>query len=169
MVKRLLDQGLRVRAFDAAGDVGGTWYWNQYPGAMSDTESYIYRYSWDEEDLRTYEWPEHYIKQPQALKYLEHVVERHKLRPYMQFSTELVSADYDDANNLWRVGLSTGEELTCHYLVTALGLLSKQNWPSIAGLRDFKGELYHTGKWPKTHDFKGKRVGIIGNGYVTFT
>jgi len=164
MLKRLLDQSLRVKVIDAAGDVGGTWFWNRYPGAMSDTESYIYRYSWDKEDLRSYAWPEHYIKQPQALAYLGHVVDRHNLRPHMQFDTELVAARYDEAQNVWVVDTSTHETFTCRYLVTALGLLSKQNWPDIPGRETFKGEVYHTGKWPASHDFKGKKVGVIGNG-----
>lgn len=164
MLKKLLDLGLNVKVIDAAGDVGGTWYWNQYPGAMSDTESYIYRYSWDKEDLTSYEWPEHYLKQPQALAYLEHVVERHKLRPHMQFETELVAAQYNDDRNVWQIDCSTNETFTCHYLVTALGLLSKQNWPNIPGLKSFKGEIYHTGAWPKDYDLKGKRVAVIGNG-----
>ncbi|KAK5939205.1 hypothetical protein PMZ80_008508 [Knufia obscura] len=164
MLKRLLDQHLRVKVVDAATDVGGTWYWNTYPGAMSDTESYIYRYSWDKEDLLSYEWKEHYIKQPQALAYLHHVVDRHDLRKYMQFNTELLSAQYNEERNVWIVQTSTNETFTCHYLVTALGLLSKQNWPDIKGIKDFKGEMYHTGKWPRSYDFKGKKVGIIGNG-----
>ncbi|KAK5078566.1 hypothetical protein LTR64_003020 [Lithohypha guttulata] len=164
MLKKLIDQGLRVKVLDAAGDVGGTWYWNRYPGAMSDTESYIYRYSWDKEDLLEYHWDEHYIKQPQALAYLEHIVERHNLRQYMQFDTELTSAQYNEDTNAWEVSTSTNETFTCHYLVTALGLLSKRNFPAIHGLDKFKGEKYHTGGWPKTYDFKGKRVGIIGNG-----
>ncbi len=164
MLKRLLDQNLDVKVIDAAGDVGGTWYWNRYPGAMSDTESYIYRYSWDKEDLLSYEWKEHYIKQPQALAYLAHVVDRHNLRPHMQFNTELLSAQYDEERNVWIVETSTSETFTCHYLVTALGLLSKQNWPAIPGRETFKGEVYHTGAWPKSHDFKGKTVGVIGNG-----
>lgn len=92
------------------------------------------------------------------------MVERHKLRPYMQFDTEMVAANYDDSSNTWQLSLSNNETLTCHYLVTALGLLSKQNWPDIPGRSSFKGELYHTGNWPKSYDFKGKRVGIIGNG-----
>lgn len=127
-------------------------------------QAYIYRYSWDKEDLRNYEWNEHYIKQPQALAYLGHVVDRHNLRPHMQFNTELISAQYNEERNVWQIDTSTNETFTCHYLVTALGLLSKQNWPDIPGLKTFKGELYHTGNWPNSHDFKGKRVGIIGNG-----
>ncbi|KAJ9653510.1 hypothetical protein H2198_007292 [Neophaeococcomyces mojaviensis] len=164
MLKRLLDQNLSVKVIDAASSVGGTWYWNRYPGAMSDTESYIYRYSWDKEDLLSYDWPEHYLKQPQALAYLEHVVERHNLRPHMQFETELIGAQYNSERNIWEITTSTNEIFTCHYLVTALGLLSKQNWPNIPGLKSFKGELYHTGAWPKSHSFSNKRVAVIGNG-----
>lgn len=164
MLKKLLDQGLKVKTLDAAGDVGGTWYWNRYPGAMSDTESYIYRYSWDKEDLQSYPWDEHYIKQPQALAYLNHMADRHNLRPHIQFNTEMTSAQYDEDRNVWVIDTSTKDTFTAHYLVTALGLLSKQNWPDIPGREKFKGEVYHTGNWPKSHDFKGKKVGIIGNG-----
>ncbi len=90
----LLKLGLSVRVIDAASDVGGTWYWNRYPGAMSDTNSFIYRYSWDKEDLLNYPWPEHYVKQPQVLKYLQHVVERHNLREHFSFNTEVSSNEY---------------------------------------------------------------------------
>ncbi|KAJ4521799.1 hypothetical protein HRR73_002997 [Exophiala dermatitidis] len=161
---KLLAQGLSVKVIDAAGDVGGTWYWNRYPGAMSDTESYIYRYSWDKEDLLSYHWKEHYLKQPEVLAYLQHVVDRYVLRKYMQFNTELEHAHYDEAKNVWVVECSTGDTFTARYLVTALGLLSKTNYPNIAGIETFKGEMYHTGKWPHAHDFREKRVGIVGNG-----
>ncbi|KIX08441.1 uncharacterized protein Z518_03097 [Rhinocladiella mackenziei CBS 650.93] len=161
---KLLNQGLSVKVIDAAGDVGGTWYWNRYPGAMSDTESYIYRYSWDKEDLLQYQWKDHYVKQPEVLAYLGHVVERHDLRKYMQFNTELEDAQYDETNNIWIVQCSTGQTFTARYMVTALGLLSKTNYPSIPGIEKFPGEMYHTGKWPHSHDFTNKRVGIIGNG-----
>ncbi|EXJ84314.1 cyclohexanone monooxygenase [Capronia epimyces CBS 606.96] len=161
---KLLQQGLSVKVIDAAGDVGGTWYWNRYPGAMSDTESYIYRYSWDKDDLINYPWKEHYLKQPDVLAYLEHVVDRYDLRKHMQFNTELQQAQYDEANNVWLVQCSTGDTFTARYVVTGLGLLSKTNYPNIPGIEKFQGELYHTGNWPRTHDFKDKRVGIVGNG-----
>ncbi|KAI1624832.1 cyclohexanone monooxygenase [Exophiala viscosa] len=160
----LVERGLSVKVIDAASDVGGTWYWNRYPGAMSDTESYIYRYSWDKEDLIQYHWKDHYVKQPEVLGYLEHVVERYDMRKYMQFNTEMENAQYDEANNVWVISCSTGEKFTVRYLITALGLLSKTNYPNIPGLDRFQGEMYHTGKWPRQHDFKNKRVGIIGNG-----
>ena len=137
---------------------------NRYPGAMSDTESYIYRFSWDKEDLVQYQWKEHYVKQPEVLAYLNHVVDRHDLRKHMQFNTELLSAEFDESTNRWRLQTSTDEVFTSKYLVTALGLLSKQNFPNYPGISSFKGELYHTGNFPKSYDFKNKTVGVIGCG-----
>ena len=161
---RLRELGLSTIVIDAAGDVGGTWYWNQYPGAMSDTESYIYRYSWDKEDLRNYPWKEHYVKQPEVLAYLNHVVDRHDLRKNMQFNTELIDAYWDEASHRWIVKTKNDEEFRVRYMVTALGLLSKTNFPAYPKINSFEGEMYHTGKWPQSYDFSTKRVGIIGNG-----
>ncbi|KEF55703.1 cyclohexanone monooxygenase [Exophiala aquamarina CBS 119918] len=161
---KLHSQGLSVKMIDAAGDVGGTWYWNRYPGAMSDTESYLYRYSWDKDDLLKYHWKEHYVKQPEVLAYLKNVVDRYDLRKHMQFHTELQHARYNEQKNHWVVECSTGQTFTARYLITALGLLSKTNFPNIKGIETFQGEMYHTGKWPQSHDFTDRRVGIIGNG-----
>ncbi|KIY04157.1 uncharacterized protein Z520_00849 [Fonsecaea multimorphosa CBS 102226] len=161
---RLREIGLSCKVIDMASDVGGTWYWNRYPGAMSDTESFVYRFSWDKEDLRTYPWTHHYVKQPDVLAYLEHVVERHNLRKDMQFNTELLSAVWNDTSKYWQVELSTGESLKVRYLVTALGLLSKANYPDIPGIDTFQGLKIHTAKWPRGLDLTGKRVGIIGCG-----
>ena len=141
----LRELGLSTIVIDAAGDVGGTWYWNQYPGAMSDTESYIYRYSWDKDDLLKYHWKEHYVKQPEVLAYLEHVVDRYDLRKHMQFNTELTSAQWDDSTHRWIIKTSTDEEFRARYLVTALGLLSKTNFPAYPNIKSFEGEMYHTG------------------------
>ena len=156
--------GLRFACVDNASDVGGTWYWNRYPGAMSDTHSHIYRYSWDEEDFKTYPWSHNYVLQPEILAYLRHVVERHDLRKYMQFNTELVSAIFDEETSKWRVTMSTGQVFLVRYLITAMGLLSQPVLPDIAGLRDFKGTLIHTAAWTENIDLKNKRVAIIGNG-----
>ncbi|KIW60171.1 hypothetical protein PV05_00409 [Exophiala xenobiotica] len=161
---RLRQLGLNVKVIDMAGDVGGTWYWNRYPGAMSDTESFVYRYSWDKEDLVTYPWTHHYVKQPDVLAYLRHVVQRHDLRKDMQFNTELLSADWDESTNHWRVELSTGKTYHVRYLVTALGLLSKANYPDIPGINTFQGRMCHTAAWPEDLDVTNKRVGIIGCG-----
>lgn len=105
----------------------------------------VYRFSWDKEDLINYHWKDHYVKQPEVLAYLGHVVDRHHLRKHMQFNTELKSAHYDEANNLWEVECSMGDSLTARYLVTAMGLLSKTNYPNISGIGKFQGEMYHTG------------------------
>jgi cyclohexanone monooxygenase len=164
MLYKLRELGLNVVVIDAAADVGGTWYWNRYPGAMSDTESYIYRYSWDKEDLLQYHWKDHYVKQPEVLAYLNHVADRYELRKHMHFNTELIDAHWDEATHNWIIQTSTGKEYRVRYMVTALGLLSKTNYPDYPGIESFKGEMYHTGKWPKEHDFRGKRVGVIGNG-----
>ncbi|EAW24603.1 flavin-containing monooxygenase [Aspergillus fischeri NRRL 181] len=164
MCKKLVAQGLSVKVIEAAPDVGGTWYWNRYPGALSDTRSFLYRYSWDLEDLRQYPWKREYLTQREILAYLNHVVERHDLRQYMQFNTEMQGASYDTDQNLWTVSLSSGQQLRARYLITAVGLLSKINYPDIPGLNSFKGEMHHTGNWPSSYDFTGKRVGVIGNG-----
>ncbi|PNS14599.1 hypothetical protein CAC42_2656 [Sphaceloma murrayae] len=163
-LKKLRDQGLSAKLIDIAGDVGGTWYWNRYPGAMSDTQSFLYRYSWDLEDLRTYPWDTHYVYQPEVLKYLQHVTDRYDLRKDMHFNTAMEGADWDDTARRWVVHTSSGITFRARYLVTALGLLSKQNLPDIAGIDSFKGEKYHTGAWPEHVELRGKRVGVIGNG-----
>ncbi|KAJ9627366.1 hypothetical protein H2204_009777 [Knufia peltigerae] len=159
----LLKLGLSVKVIDQAGDVGGTWYWNRYPGAMSDTEAFAYRYSWDKDDLQHYPWTERYVKQPEVLAYLRHVVKRHDLRRHIQFNTEFLGAAYDEAGRLWRVQTSSGV-MEAHYLITALGILNATNWPDIPGIDVYRGELYHTSRFPETYDFKGKRVGVVGCG-----
>ncbi|KAF2687383.1 cyclohexanone monooxygenase [Lentithecium fluviatile CBS 122367] len=131
---------------------------------MSDTESYLYRYSWDLEDLKSYPWSTHYVHQPEILAYLRHVVDKFDLRKYMHFNTELTSAKWDDSSSRWIISTSTGCIFKARYLITALGLLSRQNLPNFEGINDFTGEMYHTGRWPEDLDLKGKRVGVIGNG-----
>lgn len=161
---RLSRMGFKLKCIDIAGDVGGTWYWNRYPGAMSDTESYLYRFSWDKEDLQTYPWSRHYIYQPEILEYFRHVVERHDLRKYMQFNTEMLGATWEEDIQKWRIVCSTGEVVISRYLVNALGILARPNYPDIPGLSSFQGKLVHTAKWDEKVKLEGKRVGIIGNG-----
>lgn len=156
--------GLQFACVDNASDVGGTWYWNRYPGAMSDTHSHLYRYSWDEEDFKSYPWTHNYVLQPEILGYLRHVVERHDLRKYMQFKTEMESAIFNDETSTWRVTMNTGQVFVVRYLITAMGLLSQPVYPDIAGLRDFKGTMIHTAAWTEGIDLEGKKVAIIGNG-----
>ncbi|KAH6873416.1 hypothetical protein B0T10DRAFT_533284 [Thelonectria olida] len=156
--------GLKVQCIDVAGDVGGTWYWNTYPGAMSDTETYLYRYSWDKEDLRSYPWSRHYVYQPEILEYLKHVVKKHDLRKYMRFNTEMEAASWDGNANTWVVSCAGGLVIHARYLVNCLGLLSKPNYPDIAGISSYAGHIIHTAKWDHDVKLAGKRVGIIGNG-----
>ncbi|MGH3531210.1 MAG: flavin-containing monooxygenase, partial [Mycobacterium sp.] len=156
--------GLRVRAFDKADGVGGTWYWNRYPGALSDTEAFVYRYSFDQDLLRQWEFTTRYLKQPDILAYLEHVVDRYGLARDIALGTGVVSAHFDESRDVWQIVTDTRERITARYLVTALGVLSATNIPTFDGMASFKGQLYHTGAWPDQHDLAGKRVGVIGNG-----
>lgn len=161
---RLSRMGLDIKCIDIAGDVGGTWYWNRYPGAMSDTETYLYRYSWDKDDLQTYPWTHHYVYQKEILAYLRHVVKKNDLRKYMQFNIEMISAEWDEGIERWRVRTSTGKTVVARYLVNSLGLLSKVNYPDIPGISSFKGKLVHTANWEENLELENKRVGIIGSG-----
>lgn len=161
---RLSQLGLNVQCIDIATDVGGTWFWNTYPGAMSDTETYLYRYSWDKEDLQTYPWSNHYIYQPEILEYLRHVVKKHDLRKYMRFETEMKSASWDEAANCWKVDCSGDLQYQARYVITCLGLLSKPNYPNICGIDTYTGDLIHTAKWDHSVRLEGRKVGIIGNG-----
>lgn len=160
---RLARMGLNVQCIDMAGDVGGTWYWNRYPGAMSDTESYLYRYSWDKEDLQSYPWTHHYVYQPEILTYLQHIVKRHDLRKYMSFNTEMTAATWSDETERWHITCATGQTFVVRYLVSALGIISRMHYPDIPGLSSFTGDLIHTARWPDVN-LTGKKVGIIGNG-----
>lgn len=165
MLHKLRDElGMKVRVFDKAGDVGGTWYWNRYPGALSDTESFVYCYSFDKALLQEWQWDTRYVTQPQILSYLNHVADRLDLRRDIEFNTGVTGARFDEQRNLWHVQLDSGKTVTARYLITALGLLSATNVPNIKGIESFKGEQYHTGAWPEGIDFKGKRVGVIGTG-----
>lgn len=165
MLHKLRDElGLHVRVFDKAGDVGGTWYWNRYPGALSDTETYLYCYSFDRELLQDWQWNTRYVNQPSILAYLNHVADRYDLRRDIQFNSAVSAARFDEATQTWQVETEHGESYSARYLVTALGLLSATNVPNIAGRTNFRGEQYHTGAWPGDVELAGKRVGVIGTG-----
>ena len=157
--------GLSVRVLEAADGVGGTWYWNRYPGARCDSESHSYCYSFSAELMREWEWSERYPGPPEILRYLNHVAERFDLKRDIRFNTRVRSAHYDEQANLWRVSTDAGEALTAQFLITAVGCLSSANIPNIPGLDTFAGRWYHTGQWPHGGvDFSGKRVGLIGTG-----
>ncbi len=157
--------GLSVQVLEAGAGVGGTWYWNRYPGARCDSESHSYCYSFSEELMREWEWSERYPGPPEILRYLNHVAERFDLKRDIRFDTRVEAAHYDATANLWRVTTSAGETLTAQFLITAVGCLSSANVPDIPGLDTFAGRWVHTGQWPHEGvDFSGKRVGQIGTG-----
>ncbi|KAF2121245.1 putative cyclohexanone monooxygenase [Lophiotrema nucula] len=156
--------GLKVKAIDSASDVGGTWFWNRYPGARSDINSHVYRYSWDKEALQTDPWPHNYLHQPELLSYFQGVAKKHGLYDVIQFNTELKSAVWDEEGGVWRVGTSTGETFVVRYLVTALGILHHKAVPEIPGLETFKGEVVHSSSWKPEIEWEGKRVAVIGSG-----
>jgi len=157
--------GLSVQVLEAADGVGGTWYWNRYPGARCDSESHSYCYTFSKELLRDWDWTERYPAQPEILRYLNHVADRFDLRRSIRFGTRVSAAAYDDDANLWRVTTERGERLGAKFLITAVGCLSTANVPKIPGLQSFRGRWVHTGEWPHEGvDFRGKRVGQIGTG-----
>ena len=157
--------GLSVKVLEVAGGVGGTWYWNRYPGARCDSESHSYCYSFSEELVREWEWSERYPGPPEILRYLNHVAERFDLKRDIRFNTRVTSAHYDALANVWRVTAEAGDVFTAQFLITAVGCLSSANIPNIAGLDTFQGRWVHTGQWPHEGvDFSGKRVGLIGTG-----
>jgi cation diffusion facilitator CzcD-associated flavoprotein CzcO len=157
--------GLSVRALEAGGGVGGTWYWNRYPGARCDSESHVYWYTFSSELMREWEWSERYPGQAEILRYLNVVADKFDLKRDIQFNSRVTSAHYDEAANRWRVRTEHGETFITTFLVTAVGCLSTANVPRIPGLQDFNGDWYHTGQWPHGGvDFTGKRVGMIGTG-----
>jgi cyclohexanone monooxygenase len=165
MLHRLRKQGLSVRVYEQGGDVGGTWYWNRYPGARCDVESMQYSYSFSSELQQEWNWSERYAPQPEILKYANHVADRFKLRSDIQLDTRVDRAIFDEGINSWSVTTSDGKTVTAKYVVLATGCLSNARMPDIRGLADFKGKVYHTGHWPhEPVDFTGLRVGVIGTG-----
>jgi cyclohexanone monooxygenase len=165
MLHRLRGDGLSVRVLEAGDDVGGTWYWNRYPGARCDVESVEYSYGFSDELQQDWEWTERYAGQPEILRYAQHVADRFGLRDHIWFETRATTATFDEEHSYWRVGTDRGDELTAQFVVMASGCLSAANLPQIEGIDSFTGEIYHTGRWP--HDpveLAGKRVGVVGTG-----
>jgi cation diffusion facilitator CzcD-associated flavoprotein CzcO len=157
--------GLDVRICESADGVGGTWYWNRYPGSRCDSESYYYSYSFSEELEQEWEWTSKYPEQPEILRYLNHVADRFDMRRDISFSTRITEAVFDEASNRWQIRTDGGEQISAQFLISAVGCLSATNLPDFEGLDQFEGEWYHTGEWPhEPVDFAGKRVGLIGTG-----
>jgi cyclohexanone monooxygenase len=165
MLHRLRQQGLKVRVFERGSGVGGTWYWNRYPGARCDTESMEYSYQFDDALQQEWNWPERYSAQPDILRYANHVADRYHLRPDLQFDTRVESAAHDDARGLWTITTSDGKSVTARYFIMATGTLSIANKPKFPGLDAFKGRVFYTSDWPHEGvDFTGRRVALIGTG-----
>jgi cation diffusion facilitator CzcD-associated flavoprotein CzcO len=157
--------GLTVQAFDNASDVGGTWYWNRYPGARSDTEVNAYCYFFDQDLYNEWKWSERYPRQTEILAYLNHVADRYRLRENYQFSTQIESLIFDEDAGRWLVATDKGQLFSAQFLVEAVGLLSATNVPEFPGQENFRGEIYHTARWPhEPVELAGKRVGVIGTG-----
>ena len=162
---KLRDMGLSVKVFEAGEDVGGTWYWNRYPGARVDIESMAYSFSFSKELEQDWVWSEKYSPQPELLRYAQHVAERFDLKRDISFNTRVASAHFDEDNDQWLVTTQCGKRVRARYLVMATGVLSAAKTPDIAGRDSYKGETYQTGLWPKEGvDFTGKRVAVIGTG-----
>jgi cyclohexanone monooxygenase len=162
---RLRGAGFSTHVFEAGSGVGGTWYWNRYPGARCDVESLEYSYQFDEDLQQEWEWTERYAGQPEILRYLEHVADRFDLRRDIQFDTRVTGASFDEGERRWHVETDDGATTTAHHVVMATGCLSSANVPDIPGLDTFAGPVHHTGRWPHDGvDFTGRRVGVIGTG-----
>jgi cation diffusion facilitator CzcD-associated flavoprotein CzcO len=162
---RLRELGLRVRVFEAGDDVGGTWYWNRYPGARFDSESWTYGYSFSDELLREWEWSEHFAAQPETLRYCNFVADRLDLRRDIEFNSRVRALAYDDVANQWEIEIEDGRRARTRWLITAIGPLSAPTMPTIPGVETFRGESYHTGTWPhRPVTFADKRVAVIGTG-----
>ncbi|HEX4656694.1 MAG TPA: NAD(P)/FAD-dependent oxidoreductase, partial [Streptosporangiaceae bacterium] len=165
MLHRLRSLGFSTVVFDEAGDVGGTWFWNRYPGARCDIPTTDYAYSFDPQLERDWTWSEKYARQPEILAYLRHVADRYDLRRDIRFGTQITAAVWDEAGRRWQLRTDRGDEVSCRYYVMASGCLSLPKTPDIEGVDRYAGEVYLTGRWPhEPVDFTGKRVAVVGTG-----
>ena len=162
---RLRELGFSVCVLEDASGVGGTWYWNRYPGARFDSESYSYAYSFSKELLEEWDWKEHYSGQPENERYLNYVADKFDLRKHIQFNARVASAIYDESSKYWQVEIEDGRKARGRFVITAVGILSAHYIPNFEGLDTYQGAWCHTGRWPKEGmDLAGKRVGVVGTG-----
>src|ERR1700722_15091979 len=162
---RLREIGLSVRVFEDGSNVGGTWYWNRYPGARFDSESWTYGYSFSQELLDEWDWEEHFAGQPETERYLNYVADKFDLRRDIQLKSRVAAAHYREATRSWDITLEDGRRYTARFLVTAVGVLSAATLPNIPGIEDFQGPSFHTHYWPKQPvSFAAKRIAVIGTG-----
>jgi len=160
---RALQEGFSAQLLEAGSGVGGTWYWNRYPGCRFDSESYTYGYLFSTELFEEWEWKEQFAPQPETERYLNHVVDRFDLRPHMRFGARVTSAEFDEEQGIWRVSVADGDVVQARFLIAATGVLSVPYIPEVPGRDEFCGEQHHTGLWPDVPvDFVGKRVAVIG-------
>jgi cyclohexanone monooxygenase len=165
MLHKLRGLGVSVQGFEVGDDVGGTWYWNRYPGARCDIPSLFYSYTWSDELQQEWRWSEKYAAQPEILRYANHVADRFDLRPLIAFETRVLSASFDDGADRWRIVTDRGDQVSARWLIMASGCLSTPRAPAIPGVDSFAGETWHTGAWPHEGvDFTGQRVAVIGTG-----
>ena len=165
MLYRMLGLGIKVTVLEAGDGPGGTWFWNRYPGARFDSESWSYGYSFSQELLQEWSWSEHFAGQPETLSYLNYVVDKFDLRDHMQFKCKVKSAAFDEAESVWNVTLEDGRTFTTRFLLTAIGMLSAATLPRIEGIDTFEGQAFHTYYWPhESVSFENKRVAVIGTG-----
>jgi len=165
LLHRLRGLGFSTRVFERGGGVGGTWYWNRYPGARCDVESMQYSYSFDEQLQQEWHWPEKFSAQPDILAYANHVADRFDLRKDIDFDTSVTSAHFDEGARRWQIETDTGERVAARHFIMATGCISTAQTPDIDGLSDFRGGTYHTGNWPHEGvDFTGQRIAVIGTG-----
>jgi len=165
MLYRLRNLGLTVQILEAGDGVGGTWYWNRYPGARCDTESMFYSYQFSNDLQQEWEWTERYPRQPEILRYANHVADRFDLRRDIIFGARVISAKWHEKKQIWHIATSSHNQIYAQFCIMATGCLSSPNIPDISGLNEFKGEIIHTGLWPDQHvDFANKSVAILGTG-----
>jgi cation diffusion facilitator CzcD-associated flavoprotein CzcO len=165
LLHRLRKLGFSTRLFERGGGVGGTWYWNRYPGARCDVESMQYSYSFDEDLQQEWPWPEKFSAQPDILAYANHVADRFELRRHIDFDTEVNAAHFESGSRRWKIETDSGERLTAKYFIMATGCISTAQTPKLNGLTSYRGNTYHTGSWPHEKvDFTGQRIAVIGTG-----
>ena len=165
MLHRLRELGFSARVYEAGNGVGGTWYWNRYPGARCDVESMDYSYSFSDELQQEWKWTERYASQPEILRYINHVADRFDLRCDVELSTRVTAATFDEATGRWTIQTDRGDRVAAQFCIMATGCLSTAQVPPFKGIETFAGKWYHTGHWPHDGvDFTGQRVGVIGTG-----
>ena len=167
LIHHMREAGLSIQVFDKASDIGGTWAWNHYPGAASDSECYYYCLTFSKEILQEWKWSVRYPGWEENQRYMHFVADKCDMWPHIQLNTEIVSADFQEGNGLWLVKTRAGEEFTCKYFVSAMGMISEPVIPKFKGMENFKGACFHSARWPEGLDYEGKRIGIVGAGSTT--